>query len=96
CLSDWSSDVCSSDLCRTTEGENSLIVLPSAVVIDLTTRGVISFPPLAIVAIATVICNGVTATSCPIGIRVIEILLQFCGGRIIQIGRASCREREEV
>src|ERR1041385_1499381 len=67
---------------RRTVGENVVIVLPSSVVIDLTMRGVISLPPFAIVDIATAICNGVTPTSWPIGIRVIEILLQDWGGRM--------------
>ncbi len=58
------------------------MLLPSDVVIDFTMRGMINLPPLAIVAIATVICSGVTPISCPIGIRVIEILLQDFGGRI--------------
>src|SRR2546423_15278215 len=68
--------------CRRTVGENVVIVLPSSVVIDFTMRGVTSFPPFAIVAIATVICKGVTPTSWPIGIRVLEILLHDCGGII--------------
>src|SRR5437899_13074010 len=58
------------------------MVVPSDVVIDFTMRGTTSLPPLAIVAIAIVICNGVTPISCPIGIRVMEILLQDCGGRM--------------
>jgi hypothetical protein len=62
-----------------------LIILPSDVVIDFTIRGVTSLPPFAIVAIADVICNGVTPTSCPIGMRVMEILLHVCGGRIIPL-----------
>src|SRR4030081_2801598 len=67
---------------RKTVGESELMVLPSAVVTDFTMRGVTSLPPLAIADIATVICNGVTAISWPIGMRVIEILLHDCGGRI--------------
>src|SRR2546421_9522206 len=67
---------------RKTVGEKVVMVLPSPVVIDFTMRGVTSLPPLAIVAIATVICNGVTATSWPIGMRVMEILLHDCGGQI--------------
>ena len=74
--------VCAEITWRRTTGERVVIVLPSAVVIDFTIRGVSNFPPLAIVAIATVICRGVTPTSCPMGMRVIEILLQACGGRI--------------
>src|SRR5438876_5467046 len=65
---------------RKTTGESVLIVLPSSVAIDLTIRGVINLPPFAIAAIATVIWSGVTPISWPIGIRVIEILLQDCGG----------------
>src|SRR5438128_11156940 len=67
---------------RSMIGENELIVLPSAVVIDFTMRGMISLPPLAIVAIAKVICNGVTPTSCPIGIGVVEFLYQDLGCRL--------------
>ena len=58
-------------ICLAVSGENHLphdrrrkcrsTVFPSVVVIDLTIRGVMNFPPLAIVAIANVICNGVTA-----------------------------------
>ena len=67
---------------RRTTGETELIILPSDAVTDFMIRGVTSLPPLAIVAIAIVICNGVTPTSCPIGMRVMEILLHVCGGRI--------------
>src|SRR5438045_5253332 len=68
--------------CRKTVGENVVIVLPSSVVIDFTIRGVMSLPPFAIVAMATVIWSGVTPISWPIGMRVMEILLQDYGGRI--------------
>src|SRR5262245_36758896 len=67
---------------RSTTGETELIILPSDAVTDFMIRGVTSLPPLAIVAIAVVICNGVTPTSCPIGMRVMEILLHVWGGRI--------------
>jgi hypothetical protein len=58
------------------------MVLPSGVLIDFMMRGVTNLPPLAITAIATIICSGVTPTSCPIGIRVMEILLHAWGGRM--------------
>src|SRR2546423_688161 len=67
---------------RNTVGESALSVFPSSVVIDLTIRGVINLPPLAMVAMATVICSGVTPISWPIGIRVIEFLLHAWGGGI--------------
>src|SRR5437660_1793814 len=74
--------VCDEMACRRTIGFKVLIVLPSLVVIDFTIRGVMSFPPFAIAHIAAVICNGVTAISWPIGMRVIEILLQEDGDRM--------------
>src|SRR5437762_2022353 len=43
---------------RNTTGASELIALPSAVVIDFTMRGMTNLPPLAIAAIATIICNG--------------------------------------
>src|SRR5436190_8856236 len=73
--------VCGEMTCRRAIGFNVLIVLPSAVVIDFTIRGVINFPPLAIALIAVAICKGVTPISCPIGMWVIEILLHDCGDR---------------
>ena len=73
--------VCGEMTWRKTFGVNSLTVSPSAVVIDFTMRGVTSLPPFAIAAIATVICSGVTPTSWPIGMRVMEILLHDCGAR---------------
>src|ERR1700738_2039113 len=75
CLAVWGEITC-----RSTTGESELMVLPSAVVIDFTIRGVTSLPPFVIAAMATVICKGVTPISWPIGMRVIEILLQACGG----------------
>src|SRR6202011_2890757 len=74
--------VCGEMTWRRATGASVLMVLPSLVVIDFTMRGVINLPPLAIVAIATVICSGVTPISWPIGMWVIEILLHDCGGRI--------------
>jgi hypothetical protein len=67
---------------RSTTGDTELIISPSDAVTDFMIRGVTSLPAFAIVAIADVICNGVTPTSCPIGMRVMEILLHACGGRI--------------
>ncbi len=52
---------------------------PLAVVISATICGMTSFPPFAIAAMPATIWMGVVATSCPIGIWVIEILLQRCG-----------------
>ena len=74
--------VCGEITWRNTSGESEVTVLPSEAVIDFTMRGIVNLPPFAIVAIATVICNGVTPISCPIGMRVIEILLHDRGGRI--------------
>src|SRR5207249_180513 len=68
------------------------MVLPSAAVTDFTMRGMISLPPLAIVAIATVICKGVTPISCPIGIRVMEILFPYTEGEFCRSNIARFNE----
>jgi hypothetical protein len=56
--------------------------LPSAAVTDFTMRGMINLPPLAIVAIATVICKARHPNFVPHRNTGDGNLLQDCGGRM--------------
>ncbi len=64
-------------------GENSLIVSPYLSLISLTTKGRISWPPLAITDIAAANCNAVTPTSWPMGIVPIDTFDQKRGSLAI-------------
>src|SRR5205814_6805871 len=95
CLSDWSSDVCSSDLPWFFQRENTSL----GRFVKEETTAVDYLKTLAVSRIYLDNILNVQASWLTPGHKICQIALRFGGndvGSILKIGRASCRERVYV